>query len=334
MVSLLQCICLSLVWQRVLNAVSPVFSLELFFWVGAFLLGAAVGSFLNVVAYRLPKILYDEEYKNISCFLIDESKKSDRFLSGISFLDKLFKRFDVEVLLEKKSVLPAKGFLYLAVPGSSCPNCNHNIKFYENIPIFGWLFLRGRCSSCDLPISIQYPIIELITAILTMLVVCFFGITFEALCVFLFIWVLISLTLIDLKYYILPDCLTLPMIWLGLIVSYFGVISLDFHASFLGVIGGYLSLWLINKLSLLFFKKDGIGAGDFKLLAMLGAWQGVGSLFNIILISSVVGAIVGVFMLLNRKEEHNYIPYGPFLALASIVVLMFDLKPESLFGFI
>lgn len=303
----------------------------IFLYILVFVLGAAIGSFLNVVAYRLPKILYDQEYQAISEFLIEESGNPRRFLSGIKILDRLLCHQDAQKLLAKQSILPVKGLLYLAVPQSSCPNCAHKIKSYENIPILGWLFLKGKCSGCHQKISAQYPIIEFLTGLLSLLVVYAIGFNIEALCFVFFVWILISLTLIDLEFRILPDCLTVPIIWLGLILSYFGFISIAFKVAFLGAIFGYLSLWLINQISLLVFKKVGIGAGDFKLLAMIGAWQGVGNLFNVILISSITGAVVGILMLLVRKNNDQYIPYGPFLALGSIIVLLFDLHPETFF---
>ena len=299
-----------------------------------FILGAAIGSFLNVVAYRFPKILFDKNYQLISEFLIEESEKPQRFLSGIKLLDKLLARKDAAKLLEKNAVLQAKGLWYLSKPQSSCPNCDHKIKFYENVPVLGWLFLKGKCSNCHQKISAQYPIIEFLTGLLSVLVVYRLGLNVEALCFLFFSWVMISLTLIDLEFRILPDELTSPMIWLGLILSYFGLISVPFKAAFLGTIIGYLSLWSINQLALLILKKEGIGAGDFKLLAMIGAWQGVGNLFNVILISSIAGAVVGIVVQVLRRKKDNQddaIPYGPFLALGSMIVLLCDLNAESFF---
>lgn len=306
---------------------------EVILYVLTFIVGAAVGSFLNVVAYRLPKILFDKEYQMISEFLIEESQKSKRFLSGITLVDRLLNRSDAVELLNKNAVLPAKGYWYLSTPPSSCPNCDHQIRFYENIPILGWLLLRGKCSGCGQAISFQYPLIEFITAILTLLVVYTFGFNIEALCYVFFVWILTALTLIDIEFQILPSCLTSPMIWLGLILSFFNIISIPFYFAFLGVLIGYLSLWLINQFSLIVFKKVGIGAGDFKLLALIGAWQGVGSILNIILISSISGAIVGVALMIysKKKGQSKYIPYGPFLMLGSMIVLFFQLPSDAFF---
>ncbi|GAA5094303.1 prepilin peptidase [Wohlfahrtiimonas larvae] len=299
-----------------------------------FILGAAIGSFLNVVAYRLPKILFDKNYQLISDFLIEESGKRQRFLSGIKLLDKLLNRHDAAVLLEKQKILPVQGLWYLSKPQSSCPNCNHRIKFYENIPILGWLFLRGKCSGCHQKISMRYPLVEFLTGVLTVLVMGRLGFNVEGLFFAFFVWIIISLTLIDLEFRILPDELTNPMIWLGLILSYFGLISVPFKAAFLGAIIGYLSLWSINQIALLILKRDGIGAGDFKFLAMIGAWQGAGNLFNVILISSIAGAVVGIVVQNIRRqkgEQDDAIPYGPFLALGSMVVLLLNLNAESFF---
>lgn len=308
-------------------------NIEIILYAISFILGATVGSFLNVVAYRLPKILFDHEYQMISEFLIEESTKPHRFLSGIKIIDRLLTRPDAVNLLEKDNVLPVKGLLYLSVPGSACPRCNHKIKFYENIPILGWCFLRGKCSECQQIISVQYPLIEFLTGLLTFLVVYIFGFNIEALCYAFFIWILISLTLIDFKFQILPDVLTSPMIWLGLILSFFEIISIPFENAFYGVIAGYLSLWTVNQFSLVIFKKVGIGAGDFKLLALIGAWQGIGSILNVILISSITGAVVGIILLFysKRKNQSKYIPYGPFLALGSLAVLFLGLTPETFF---
>lgn len=307
---------------------------NIFIYSIVFILGAAIGSFLNVVAYRFPKIIFDQNYQLISEFLIEESAKPNRFLSGIKLLDTLLLRKDAALLLEKKEILPEQGLWYLSKPQSSCPNCDHKIKFYENIPILGWLFLKGKCSGCHQKISAQYPIVEFLTGLLTVSVVYVLGLNIEALCFIFFTWILISLTLIDLEFRILPDELTSPMIWLGLILSYFEIISVSFQAAFLGAIIGYLSLWVINQVALLILKKQGIGTGDFKLLAMIGAWQGVGNLFNVILISSVAGAIIGIVVQILRRKKDNQddaIPYGPFLALGSMIVLLFDLNAESFF---
>lgn len=299
-----------------------------------FILGAAIGSFLNVVAYRYPKILFDQNYQAISEFLTEESQKPKRFLSGIKLLDQLLMRKDAAYLLEKKEVLPVSGLWYLSKPQSSCPNCDHKIKFYENVPVLGWLFLKGKCSGCHEKISAQYPLVEFLTGVLSVCVIYVLGITIEGLYFLFFTWVMISLTLIDLEFRILPDELTSPVMWLGLILSYFAVISVPFQSAFLGAIVGYLSLWMINQIALLVFKKDGIGAGDFKLLAMIGAWQGIGNLFNVILISSIAGAVIGIVILIVRKKQDNSddaIPYGPFLALGSMIVLLFDLNAETFF---
>ena len=307
---------------------------SIFIYSIVFILGAAIGSFLNVVAYRFPKILFDQNYQLISGFLIEESQKPQRFLSGIKLLDQLLARKDATSLLEKKEILPEQGLWYLSKPQSSCPNCDHKIKFYENIPVLGWLFLRGRCSGCHQKISAQYPIVEFLTGLLSVLVVYVLGINIEALCFVFFTWIMISLTLIDLEFRILPDELTSPMIWLGLILSYFEIISVSFQVAFLGAIIGYLSLWSINQLALLILKKEGIGAGDFKLLAMIGVWQGVGNLFNVILISSIAGALVGIVVQILRRKKDNQddaMPYGPFLALGSMIVLLCDLNAESFF---
>ncbi|MBS7836889.1 prepilin peptidase [Wohlfahrtiimonas chitiniclastica] len=294
-----------------------------------FILGAAIGSFLNVVAYRLPKILFDQDYRVISGFLREEAAKPDRFKSGIPILDRILSRNNADQLLTKHDVLPAKGLLYLATPASSCPNCGHKIRAYENIPVLGWLFLRGKCSGCHSPISVQYPLVELFTGLLTVAVIYVTGLDLNGALFVFFMWILMTLSLIDLKFYVLPDQLTLPLMWLGLLSSFYGWIHVNFQEAFLGAIVGYLSLWFINQVARLILRRDGMGNGDFKLLAALGAWLGLGNLFNVILLSSISGAVVGIAVMMISKNR--MIPYGPFLALAALLIVLFGIEPHTFF---
>ncbi len=286
--------------------------------------GLLVGSFLNVVIYRLPLILTDLQYRYISEALIEDGEK--QLVTGIRLIDRAFQRKEFDKLLYKEKVLPVEGFLFLSFPRSSCPRCGHEIRWYENIPVFSWLLLGGKCSCCHLPISFQYPLVELLSGVLTGIVGYQYGISLEGLGYILLIWSLLALTIIDFKHLILPDHITLPILWLGLILSYMEIINVPFSESFWGCILGYLSLWVINRFSLLLYKKEGIGHGDFKLLAMLGAWLGMSNVLLILLLSSAVGALCGLGLIFAKKAKRNtYIPFGPYLSLAGLIVFYFQL---------
>lgn len=257
------------------------------------LLGLFVGSFLNVVAYRLPKIM-EADWKQ-QCSELFGSEDSDK--------------------QEKKQ-------LTLSHPSSSCPNCGHKIRALENIPIISWLILKGLCSNCKQPISIRYPIIELATGLLSLAVALHFGFSWQAGAALLLTWALIALTLIDFDHQLLPDSIVLPMLWLGLILSLFNIFT-DSHSAIIGAAAGYLSLWIVFQLFRLITGKEGMGYGDFKLLGLFGAWFGWQSLVQIILLSSVVGAAVGISLILVRGRDRNIpIPFGPYLAAAGWISLI------------
>ena len=257
----------------------------------ALLLGLLVGSFLNVVVYRLPKML-----------LRDWQAQAREILS-----------------------LPAeadKQIFNLILPNSSCPHCAHEIKPWENIPIFSWLFLRGKCSSCKAPISTRYPLVELTCGLLSAYVAWHFGFTWQTGSMLLLTWGLLAMSLIDADHQLLPDALVLPLLWLGLIVNQFGLFASPADALW-GAIAGYLSLWSVYWLFKLVTGKEGMGYGDFKLLAMLGAWGGWQILPLTILLSSLVGAVLGVIMLrLRNAETSTPIPFGPYLAIAGWIALL------------
>lgn len=259
------------------------------------ILGLLVGSFLNVVIHRLPKMI-NAEYKEQA----DEFLKSDEYKSAAS-----------------------QGKINLMVPRSRCPNCGHQITALENIPIISYLFLRGRCSECKTPISKRYPIVELITGILSLYVIYHFGVNWQGAAALVFTWCLIALTMIDYDTYYLPDSITLPLFWLGLIVNYYGFFT-DFSSAFWGGIFGYMSLWLLNQGYKLLRGQDGMGAGDFKLLALLGAWMGWQMLIQIALFSSLVGAVIGIsLMFIKNRDKNHHIPYGPYLAIAGWIAFLF-----------
>lgn len=251
-------------------------------------LGLCVGSFLNVVIYRLPKMM-EREW-----------------------------RYECAILLNGDA--PEAPPLTLSQPASSCPSCQHKIRWYENIPLLSWLALRGQCSQCQHAIGIRYPLVELATMLASIAVVLTFGPSFKMLAALLFTWVLIALTGIDFDTQLLPDSLTLPLAGLGLLVNTQGLFTSPTQAIW-GYVIGFLVLWLVYILFKLITGKEGMGYGDFKLLAALGAWLGPFMLPLIILLSSLVGAIIGLVLLKIRKENQPF-AFGPFLAIAGWIALM------------
>lgn|GEM_PF-1396509 len=211
----------------------------------------------------------------------------------------------------------------LVVPRSTCPMCQHRITARENIPVVSWLFLRGKCSQCGARISVRYPLVELLGGLLAGLAFWFFGPSWQALAACVLLWTLLALTFIDIDTQLLPDDLTLPLLWGGLLVNLFGVFTTLPHAV-IGAMVGYLSLWLVYWAFKLLCRKEGMGYGDFKLLAALGAWLGWPVLVPIILLSSLVGALVGLGLILFRGRDHRIpMPFGPFLAIAGAIALFF-----------
>lgn len=258
----------------------------------AIVIGLIFGSFLNVVIHRLPKMLIAEWSQDCVNFLGEQDNKFNYKTSATT------------------------STYNLAIPASSCPNCNHKITALENIPVLSYLLLKGRCSECKTGISIRYPLIELLSGILTLIVILQYGLTFQALFALLLTWNLIALSGIDFDHQYLPDSLTLPFIWLGLFLNTFNLYT-DLNSAVIGAIGGYLSLWTIYHLFKLITKKEGMGFGDFKLLAVFGAWFGWQSLAAIIMLSSIAGAIIGIGLILFKKQSFSKkIPFGPYLAIA------------------
>ncbi|KZY70947.1 methyltransferase [Oleiphilus sp. HI0071] len=253
-------------------------------------LGLLVGSFLNVVIHRLPKMLEQEWKLQASEFLELEPPKLEN--------------------------------LTLSTPNSTCPKCGHAIRAWENIPIISYLFLRGKCSGCKTGISIRYPLVELTSGLMCLAIAIAFGASYAGLALLLFTWALIALTMIDADTQLLPDNITLPLMWLGLIVNYFELIT-SFESAFFGAVFGYLVLWSIYWLFKLLTGKEGMGYGDFKLLAALGAWLGWEMLPIIVLLSSVVGALYGLgAMLIQGRDKNKPMPFGPYLAVAGWVALV------------
>ena len=253
-----------------------------------------VGSFLNVVIFRLPAMMQQEWRCQCEELLeIPEAKRE-----------------------------PAE-VLSLSRPASTCPHCGHGIRAWQNIPVISYLLLRGKCANCSEPISARYPIVELATAVFSVLTVYLLGPTPAALWALLLVWALIALTMIDFDTQLLPDSITLPLLWLGLIVNYFGQL-VPFTEAFWGAVVGYLALWSVYWLFKLVTGKEGMGYGDFKLLAALGAWLGWTLLPAIILLSSVVGAAVGIALMVFKQQGREVpIPFGPYLATAGLLCLWF-----------
>ncbi len=255
------------------------------------LLGLLIGSFLNVVIHRLP-IMMQRESDN---YVASESGKEPPFNDRYN----------------------------LFLPNSSCTHCGHKITALENIPVFSYLFLAGKCSSCKTPISIRYPVIELITGILTGLIIWHFGSGWQGLAAIVFCWILIACTAIDIDTQFLPDDLTLPLMWMGLLVNTINLFA-TLQSAVLGAAIGYLILWSVYWSFKLATGREGMGYGDLKLLAALGAWFGWQYLPILILVSSGVGSIIsGLGILLKRLGFDTYIPFGPYLALAGMTTLFF-----------
>ena len=218
----------------------------------------------------------------------------------------------------------------LVVPRSACPSCRAPITALQNIPLLSWLILRGRCAACGTPISVRYPLVEALTGILSAAVAWKFGFGWPLVAAMALTWFLIALTFIDIDHQLLPDGLTLPLLWLGLFVSLCGTaggvgpLPVDLRSSLIGAMAGYVSLWSVYHLFRLLTGKDGMGYGDFKLFAALGAWLGWQMLLPIILIAALTGAIVGVGLIALRRQDRSApIPFGPFLAGAGWLMLMF-----------
>ena len=255
------------------------------------LIGLVVGSFLNVVIHRIPQMM---------------QRESDNYMA-----------------MENDEPPPHADRYNLLAPRSACPACGHQLSAMENIPVVSYLWLRGRCSECRAPISPRYPAVELLTAALSALVVWQLGSSLQGLAALVLVWMLIALTFIDIDTQILPDDLRLPLLWMGLLLNLNGTF-VPLADAVIGAAAGYLSLWCVFWLFRLATGKEGIGYGDFKLLAALGAWLGWTMLPLIVLLSSAIGAIVGLLLILLRGHHRDKpIPFGPFLALAGLVALLY-----------
>ena len=269
------------------------------FLICAGVFGALIGSFLNVVIYRLPVMMEHAWQDELADAQGNEPAPRERF--------------------------------NLVVPRSRCGQCGHAVTALENVPIISWLALRGRCSACGTRISARYPLVEAATAALFVTCAWHFGFTFQALAAMTFGAVLVTLTGIDLDTQLLPDQLTLPLLWLGLLVNLFAMFA-HLPDAVIGAAAGYLVLWSVYWLFKLVTGREGMGYGDFKLLGALGAWFGWQALPMLLLVSSVVGAVIGIAILMvQKKGRHTAIAFGPYLAIAGIITLFFGPQLRQLF---
>mgnify|MGYP000040059357 CR=1 FL=1 len=253
--------------------------------------GLLVGSFLNVVIYRLPVMLERQWRRDCREHLELPAEEQERFS--------------------------------LAFPASRCPQCGTPIKPWQNIPVISYLLLGGKCNHCKSRIPLRYPIVELITGVLTALALWAFGLNAQGIAAVFLIWTLVALTFIDLDHHLLPDNMTLPLVWLGLLLNSQSVFT-DPLSAIYGAVAGYLVLWGVYHLFRLLTGKEGMGYGDFKLLAAFGAWFGWQMLAQILILSSLAGAVIGVTLILVRRHEQgNPIPFGPYLAIAGVIALFF-----------
>ena len=261
----------------------------------ALLLGLVVGSFLSVVILRLPRHLHAELAGACAELRGEQAEPVQNRMFGLDFL---------------------------ITPPSTCPHCGHAIRAWENIPIISYLLLRGRCSGCGTSIGLRYPLVEAATGLLSLVVALHFGATTTTVVALILVWGLIALTVIDLDEQLLPDSLTLPLMWLGLLVNIDGMFT-DLTSAVIGAAAGYLILWCVFQVFRLITGREGMGYGDFKLLAVFGAFFGWQMLPQIILLSSLIGAIVGITLIIARGRDRQIpIPFGPYLASAGFVALL------------
>ena len=265
-------------------------SSPVFFIILCSIIGLMVGSFLNVVIHRLPKIMEQEWHAQCAELNNHASENLPRY--------------------------------NLFVPRSACPHCQHPISALENIPLISYLLLRGKCKGCGAPISLRYPVVELLSGLLSGYMAWHFGFGLAAVAALLLVWGLLALTFIDADTQLLPDDITLPLLWLGLLLNLSATFT-DLHSAVIGAVVGYLALWSVYWAFKLITGKEGMGHGDFKLLAALGAWMGWQMLPLIILLSSLVGAVVGITLIVVARHGRNVpIPFGPYLAGGGLIALL------------
>ncbi len=257
------------------------------------IIGLLVGSFLNVVIYRLPIILKEE-----------------------------FKR-ECEYFLGHNQEIPQPTF-NLAIPKSQCTNCKKPITWWQNIPVISYLLIKGKCHNCSAKISWRYPIVEILTAVSALMIIIYFGSSFKSLALLILTWSIIPIIFIDLDHQLSPDQLTLPLIWLGLLINTHNLF-VPTSSAIIGAISGYLSLFIIAKAFKIIRKADGMGNGDFKLLAVFGTWFGWQILPTLVLLASLTGAIIGIALVILKKTKFNQpLPFGPYLAVAGWLTIFYN----------
>ena len=276
------------------------------------LFGLIIGSFINVVIHRLPLMIRSEWLK-------------ESFSLASNFLDD-----PEEKRLLKNKMVPDESAYNLAFPSSQCPTCGTKIRYKHNIPLIGFFLLRARCSDCNAKINPRYPLVEFLSAILTFLCINEFGWTLHGASAALLSYVLISLACIDYESGLLPDSITMPFLWVGLIINYFDTIT-SFEKAFWGALIGYLILWAVYQAFKLLTKKEGMGFGDFKMLAMLGAWLGIVSIPTIIMISSISCLFVVSILSFKGRDLAQPIRFGPFLAFAGFAVIFWGEELNKLY---
>lgn len=270
---------------------SDAFLTPWFLYTSATLLGLVVGSFLNVVIFRLPRMM-EQAWRRDCCELLEQP-------------------------------LPDEPHISLSVPNSQCRDCGAAIKPWHNIPVLSFALLGGRCAACKAPISLRYPTVELVTGLLSLAAALALGPTIQLAAALVFIWSLVALTGIDIDTQLLPDSITLPLLWLGLLINLSGVF-VPLESAVIGAAAGYLTLWSVYWGFKLTTGKEGMGFGDFKLLAALGAWFGWQALPLIIILSSFVGALIGILLIVLKKQGREIpMPFGPYLAGAGLLTLFF-----------
>jgi len=298
----------------VLAALGDVFRSMPIMWIGTiFIVGLLVGSFLNVVIHRVP-IMLERDWKSQAEEILHAQAAEPHSGSGPSAL--------------RPQPSASSPPYNLVVPRSACPKCGAMITASQNIPVLSWLFLRGKCANCSAPISARYPIIELLTGVLSAAVAWKFGLHWYSAAALFLTWMLIALSGIDFDTTLLPDNMTLPLLWVGLLLSLATTdpsigLPVDMRSSIIGAVAGYLSLWSVYHVFKLLTGKEGMGYGDFKLFGALGAWMGWQMLPVIILLSAFTGSIVGIALIALRGRDRNIpIPFGPYLAAAGWIALM------------
>jgi len=292
-----------------LNDLAAVYTDNLAVFAGSvFLVGLVIGSFLNVVIYRLP-IMLERDWRAQAAELMPSVGTAETTTSTVETVPERFT---------------------LSTPRSACPACKAPIRVWQNIPVVSWLLLRGRCASCKTRISARYPLVELATGLLSAWVAWHFGFGAPAACGLLVTWSLIALTGIDIDHQLLPDSITLPLLWAGLLAAVFvgpvagSPIPVSARDAIIGAVSGYVSLWLVFHTFRLITGKEGMGYGDFKLFAALGAWLGWKLLPLVILLSAATGALLGILMIVLRGRDRSApMPFGPYLAAAGWLALMY-----------